>query len=291
MTTENYQHASGKSDSTLVNYNTVRAAELKLTYQAIDDQVSDTTNVKQLKKRFTLGSDDHLEQCLEFLHALDFIERPEVRVVRQINEDVFPSLSFEAKLLHHLRQQERPQDHLSRAQDVAFDKAPKTLDRELLVTYLKRDLDYINWNKTKVNMWYRLYQGVGAIDYIESRELVLSPSRALLYELLDAFQRIEGSNDFGEAVVWIEQNFMSVLTDRPGTAQLHQGTADTLQNLVNDGIVDVRGMADAQNEVTLPPTHSRPETPAIKEFTLNDLPAELTAGYRHPLEKFAEVAE
>jgi hypothetical protein len=138
-------------------------------------------------------------------------------------------------------------------------------------------------------MWYRLYEGVGVLTYIDSRELVLSPARALLYELLETFERTEDSNDFGEAVAWIEEYFMSVLADRPGTPQLHQGVADTLQNLLDDGVVDVRGMADAQNEVKLPSTHSRTEEPVIKEFHLHGLPASNKPSYRYPYDRFTEV--
>ncbi|MDT3433261.1 hypothetical protein [Haloarcula sp. 1CSR25-25] len=290
MTAENYRYADGKPEATLVNYTTVRPPELKLLYQALDTP-SGTVNLSSFRTQFTIGDDDHLNQCLNFMHALDFIERPEDRVIEPINRDVFPNLSFEAKLLHHLHQQERPQDHLAAIQGVAFDEAPKTLERDLLVTYLNRELDYINWNKTKVNMWYRLYEGIGAIDYIDSRELVLSPVQALLYELLETFEETENSNDFGEAVTWIEQYFMTVLSARPGTAQLHRGVTDTLQNLIDDGIVEVRGMADAKNEVQLPETHSRTEKPAIKEFSLNELPKAESAKYRYPLERFVEVAQ
>jgi hypothetical protein len=290
MTAEKYRYADNKPDAKLVNYNTVRAAELKLIHRALFESVSGTIKVSRLKREFTHGDVDHLEQCLKFLYALDFIERPEARLVEPINQDVFPSLSFEGKLLHHIKQQERPQDHLARAQDVAFEKAPRTLERDLLVTYLERDLDYINWNKTKVNMWYRLYQGIGVLTYIESRGLVLSPSRRLLYDLLETFNETEQSSDIGKAVTWLEGYFMRVLADRPGTPQLHQGVADTLQNLIDDGLIDVRGMADAQNEVKLPATHSRHEKPAVKEFSLNGLPSKERASYRYPLDQFTEVS-
>lgn len=290
MTAEHYRYADGKPDAQLVNYNTVRAAELKLVYRTLSESVSGTVNESTLRDALTHGDADHLEQCLRFLHAVDLIERPEARLVEPVNEDVFPSLSFEAKLLHHIRQQDRPQDHLARAQDVAFERAPRTLDRDLLVTYLKRDVDYINWNKTKVNMWYRLYEGIGVLGYVDSRELVLSPNRRLLYELLETFQETEQSNDFGEAVTWIERYFMTVLSDRPGTPQLHQGVADTLQNLVDDSILEVRGMADAQNEVKLPATHSRREEPVIKEYSLTGSPSGDRASYRYPLDQFTEVS-
>lgn len=290
MTADNYRYADVKPDATLVNYNTVRTPELKLIYKEITESVVGVVNFKHLEQKFTLGDKDHLEQCVRFLHALDFLERPEERVVEPINEDVFPEMTFETKLLHHLHQQERPQDHLARAQHIAFEKAPRTLERDLLVTYLKRDLDYINWNKTKVNMWYRLYQGIGVLTYIDSRELVLSPARALLYELLETFKRTENSNDFGKAVAWIEQHFMSVLAERPGTPQLHQGVTDTLQNLVDDDVINLRGMADAQDEIKLPTTHSRTEEPEIKEFTLRDRPADDAPSYRYPLDRFTEVS-
>ncbi|MFC4440492.1 MULTISPECIES: hypothetical protein [Natrialbaceae] len=247
--------------------------------------------MKSLRDAFVLDDDDHLERCLKFLHGIDLIERPEERVVERVNEDVFPELSFEARLLHHLHHQEQPQDHLARAQAIAFKNSPRTLDRELLVTYLKRDLEYINWNKTKVNMWYRLYEGIGALSFVDTRELVLSPSRTLLYELLETFHETEGSTDFGEAVAWIEEHFLSVRIDRPGTPRLHQGVTDTLQNLMDKDAIDVRGMADAQNEVILPSTHSHHEEPAIKEFELHGLPSNRTASTRYPLERFTEVSQ
>jgi len=291
MTAENYRYADGKPDATLVNYNTVRPPELKLVYNTLDESPIDMMEVKKLRKKFADENFDHLDQCIQFLHAVDFVERPEDRVIELINEDVFPDLPFEAKLLHHLRRQERPQDHLSRAQDIAFEKAPRSLERDLLVTYLKRDLDYINWNKTKVNMWYRMYEGIGVLTYIDSRELILSPSRALLYDLLEEFSQSEGSNDFGEAVAWIEEYFMTVLDSRPGTPQLHQGVTDTLQNLIDDEIIEIRGMADAQNEVKIPSTHSRTEEPRIKEFHLLDELSRNRASYQYPLNKFTEVVQ
>lgn len=290
MTAENYQYAESKPDATLINYNTVRAAELKRIHQTLSELAPGTVTVSKLKTQFAQGDADHLEQCLKFLNAIDLLERPESRLVEPINQDVFPSLSFEGKLLHHIKQQERPQDHLAGAQDVAFKKAPRTLDRDQLVLYLKRELDYINWNKTKINMWYRLYEGIGVLTYLDSRELVLSPNRRLLYDLLETFHETEQSNDFGEAIAWVENYFMTVLAKRPGTPHLHQGVTDTLQNLIDDGLVEVRGMADAQNEVKLPSTHSRHEEPAVKEFSLHGSSLGDQASYRYPLDELTEVS-
>ena len=291
MTAENYQYATGKPEAQLVNYNTVRPPELKLIYESLERGGTGPTNIKQLKNQFTLDDDEHLEQCLRFLHALDLLDRPEDRVVKLTNTDVFPELSFEARLLHHLHQQDRPQDHIARAQSIAFAKSPQTLERDQLVTDLKREVDYITWNTTKVNMLYRLFEGIGILDYIDSRELVLSPSRALLYELLETFHETENSTDFGEAIAWVEEYFMSVLVDRPGTARLHQGVTDTLQNLIDDDVITVRGMADAQNEIELPTTHSRHEEPVIKEFELNGLASEAVPSYQYPLDRFTEVTQ
>jgi hypothetical protein len=288
MTTADYHTADLKPTKTLVNYNTVRPAPLRCIYEALTATAAGTVSVDRLERRFAFDDPDHLDDCVQFLHAVDFLERPEDRVVTPINEAILPDASFEAKLAYHLSRQDRPQDHLARALDVAFDAAGRTVGRDLLETHLKRDLEYINWNSTKVNMWYRLYEGIGALGYVDSRGLVLSPSGALLYELLATFVETHDSTDFGEAVAWIDEWFLPMLSSRSGTARLHQGVTDTLQNLIDDDVVEVRGMADAQGEVVLPPSHSRREEPAIKEFRLSDPPTD-EARYRHPFDQFLEV--
>jgi len=293
--TATYETNEKKPQNDLVNYSTVRVPELRLIYRNLKTAAGGPMNVSTLKDAMVPSDDDgskddaHFEECLKFLRAIDLLERPEDRVVSLLNEDVYPDLSFELRLLYHLNRQEHPQDHIIEAQRVAFEFAPKTVERERLVTELNNEVGYINWNKTKINGWYHLLEGIGVLSYIDSRELVLSPRPALLYELLETFREEKNSTDFGAAVGWIEDEFLTVLTTRPGTPRLHQGVTDALQTLIDEDYVDVRGMSDASNEIVLPSTHSRNEEPSVAEFELHGWPKEPPASKRYPLDRFTEV--
>jgi len=284
----NYDSSSSKPETDLVNYNTVRVPELRLIYRTLDS-VGGFANVSTLRDMMTPDEDDPLDECLRYLRAADLIDREDERMVELVNEEVYPDLSFELRLLLHLNQQDYPQDHVTEAQRVAFAKAQKTLRRDQLEVELNGELDYIAWNEVKLNAWYRLLQGIGVLSFIDSRELVLSPRPILLYELFETFRDTENSTDFGEAVTWIEELFMSVLTTRPGTPRLHQGVTDTLQTLLDEGYVSVRGMSDATSEVLLPSTHSRNEEPAVAEFELHGWPTNPPASKRYPLDRFTGV--
>lgn len=285
---DEYQPNSSKPESDLVNYNTVRVPELRQIYRTLSN-AGGFANVSTL--RDTMAPDDkkHLEGCLRYLRAVDMVDREEDRVVELVNQDVYPDLSFEPRLLLHLNQQPHPQDHIVGAQQVAFEMAPRTLRRDQLEVELNSEVDYIAWNQTKLNAWYRLLQGIGVLSYISSRELVLSPRPALLYELLETFRDTENSTDFGEAIAWMEDHFMSVLTTRPGTPRLHQGVTDTLQTLLDEDLISTRGMSDATSEIVLPTTHSRNEEPAVTEFELHGWPTDPPASKRYPLDQFMEV--
>lgn len=285
---DEYQPNSGKPESDLVNYSTVRVPELRQIYRTLN-KAGGFANVSTLRDTMTPNDDNHLEECLRYLRAVDIVDREEDRVVELVNTDVFPDLSFEARLLLHLNQQPHPQDHIVAAQRIAFKKAPRTLRRDQLEVVLNSEVDYIAWNQTKLNAWYNLLQGIGVLSYIDSRELVLSPRPAILYELLETFRDTVNSTDFGEAIAWIEDNFMSVLTTRPGTPRLHQGVTDTLQTLLDDDHISVRGMSDATSEVVLPSTLSRNEEPAVTEFELHGWPSNPPASKRYPLDQFTEV--
>ncbi|SFT09657.1 hypothetical protein [Halostagnicola kamekurae] len=293
--TATYKTNDNKPKQDLVNYSTVRVPELRLIYRTLEAAGGESINVSTLKDAIVPSDDngskdaDHLGRCLKFLRAIDLLERPEDRMVSLLNKDVYPNLSFELRLLYHLNRQEHPQDHIVEAQRVAFEFASKTVERERLITEFNNEVEHINWNKTKINGWYHLLEGIGVLSYIDSRELVLSPRPALLYELLETFRDEENSTDFGAAVGWIEDKFLSVLTTRPGTPRLHQGVTDTLQTLMDEDYVDVRGMSDANNEVVLPSTHSRNEEPNVTKFELNDWPEEPPASKRYLLDRFTEV--
>lgn len=284
-----YESNQSKPEKDLVNYTTVRVPELRLIYSSLKAAGGGTMNTSTLEDSMVANDNAHLNECLKFLRAIDIIDRPEDRVVSLINEDVFPDLSFELRLLYHLNRQEHPQDHIIEAQRIAFEFAPKTVGRERLVTELNNEVGYINWNKTKINGWYHLLEGIGVLSYIDSRELVLSPRPALLYELLETYRDEENSTDFGGAVGWIEDNFLTVLTTRPGTPRLHQGVTDTLQILDDEDSVDVLGMSDATNEIVLPSTHSRNQEPSVTKFELHGWPKEPPASKRSLFDRFTEV--
>ncbi|MFC6975898.1 hypothetical protein ACFQL1_16315 [Halomicroarcula sp. GCM10025709] len=203
---------------------------------------------------------------------------------------MLPDISFELRLLLHINLQPYPQDHLRKAQDVAFDTASRTLQRDLLETNLKGEVDYINWNRTKINAWYRLMEGIGVLSFADSRELILSPRPVLLYKLLETFRDTENSTDFGAAIPWIEDHFMSALNTRPGTPRLHQGITDTLQVLIDEDLLSVRGMSDARHEIELPSTQSRQEEPTVTEFELHGWPNNPPASKRHLFDRFMEGA-
>jgi len=286
--TDSYDPNQNKPERDLVNYTTVRVPELRLIHRMLVSTGGGMTNVSTLREAMAPDDDAHLEQCLKFLRAVDVIERPEDRVIELLNQDVYPELSFEPRLLYHLNQQPHPQDHVVEAQQVAFELAPRTLKRERLEAELNGEIEHIAWNQTKLNGWYRLLRGIGVLSYLDSRELVLSPRPALLYELLETFRDTENSTDFGEAVAWIDDQFLTVLATRPGTPRLHQGVTDTLQTLLNEDYVTVRGMSDARNEVVLPSTHSRNEEPAVTEFELHGWPETPSASKRYRLDRFSE---
>lgn len=284
----NYDSSSSKPETDLVNYNTVRVPELRMIYRTLD-KAGGFAKISTLRDTLVPKDDNHLDECLRYLRAVDLIDREDDRVIELVNEEVYPDLSFEPRLLLHLNQQDHPQDHVTEAQRVAFSMAPKTLRRDQLEVELNSELDYIAWNETKLNAWYRLLEGIGVLSFIDSRELVLSPRPALLYELFETFSDTESSTDFSAAIAWIEENFMSVLTTRPGTQRLHQGVTDTLQTLLDEEYVSVRGMSDATSEVVLPSTHSRNEEPAVTEFKLHDWPTVPPASKRYPLDRFTEA--
>src|SRR6056297_2415553 len=128
--TATYETNDNKPQKDLVNYSTVRVPEVRLIYRNLKTAGGGPMNVSTLKDAMVPSDDsgskddDHLEGCLKFLRAIDLLERPEDRVVSLLNEDVYPHLSFELRLLYHLNRQEHPQDHIVEAQRVGFEFAP-----------------------------------------------------------------------------------------------------------------------------------------------------------------------
>lgn len=280
-----YQYASNKPDRTLINYNTVRAAELKAIHASL---VSDRP-VQNIISDFAHEKDENVRDCIDFLHALDFLERNDDRVVSPLNRDVFPDLSFEARLLHHLRQQQPPYDHLTRIQNVALETTEHSLTLDTLLPQVRGDLDEygFKWNETKLRMWRALTTQLGLVSQTESRGVILSPCRRLLYDLLDLHQQQEDTNDLFNALEWIETNFFDVFETTTGSPRVHPAISDLLQNMESEDVLEFRGMSDAKNEVTLPESVHHQTSRSANVYDLESMPN--TPAYQYPLTQYNQV--
>lgn len=286
-----YTKADNKPERDLINYNTVFGPDLR----AVETEISANTRMRTLISKFEREdvsvSNSHVKDVVGFLHVLDFVERPEDRVVDAINQNELAGAnvetSFEARLLYHLRQQDHPQDHFTRIHDVAISNSGKSTTREQLLTDLNRELDSYDfeWNEQKVKMWNRLFSNLGVISRTTEEGIILAPSRGLLYELLLLHAEIQESNDLNDALTWIENNFIKMYSSRAGTPTVHVAVAQVLENMEEDETVAFRGMADASNEVKLPASSTAGvESRLLKSYSINDKPTE-RAAYALPMDQ------
>ena len=286
-----YTKANDKPERDLINYNTVFGPDLR----AVETEISANTRMRTLVSKFERGdvsvSDSHIKDVVGFLHALDFVERPEDRIVDAINQDELVGAdidtSFETRLLYHLRQQDPPQDHFTRIHDVAISNSGKLTTREQLLTDLNRELDSYDfeWNEQKVKMWDRLFSNLGVISRTTEEGIILAPSRGLIHELLSLHAEIQESDDLNDALTWIENNFIKVYSSRAGTPTVHVAVAQVLENMEEDETVTFRGMADASNEVKLPASSTAGvESRLLKSYSINDKPTE-RAAYALPMDQ------
>lgn len=278
-----YQYAASKPDRLLINYNTVRAAELKATSETM---VSDRT-VESIVSDFARESDENIKNCIDFLNAIDLLERDgDDRVVSPLNRSVFPDLPFEARVLYHLRQQRYPSNHMTRIQNAALDMADRSVSLDVLLPEVKASLDEydFSWNDTKLRMWRSLSTQLGLISQTETRGVILSPCRRLLYDLLDLYEREEGTSDLYEALSWIETNFFDVFETETGSPRVHPAISDVLQNMESKGVLSVRGMSDASNEVTLPKSVHNQNSRSVSVYDLEPRPD--SSAYQYPLTQF-----
>jgi hypothetical protein len=285
-----YKEAHGKPSKDLINYNTVFGPDLREVEAQIGGNTKPETLLSKFEPEAETFSDSHVSNVVDFLHALDFIERPEDRVIEQINRNVITddesvNASFEVRLLYHLRQQTHPQDHLTRVHDVAINKEERTVSSEQLEANLNRELDSygFEWNNQKVTTWYRLFSNLGVIARTLEEGVILSPSRGLLYKLLSLHSKIENSDDLNDALVWVEDNFMKVYQSRSGTPTVHVAVAQVLENMEEEGAVEFRGMADASNEVKLPAGRSAGvDSRVLKSYSFEQTPSD-RAAYALPM--------
>lgn len=295
------RRATGTPDKILTGYGTVRSAELK----AIDEFLVEDTSLSGIIKRFGRPSPEsadgfeskHIEDCVKFMHSLDLIERSAQDVVKPLNRDEYPEISFEARLLHHIRSQHGDEYQLAEVHDLLMEYTStdkqhgyRRVAEEDLVTLLKEESRYdIQWRSEKTSMWANLLGPVGAISYsTEHDEIVTSPTRALLHELLSYHQtNREDPEGILPALEWIHEEFVPVFHDLSGSPRLHIGVADTLDNMVDDGVLDFVGMTDVTQTVRLPYRIDDTEEPA--RFKIDDAPDR--PSYWYPLERSERKVE
>lgn len=290
-----YEYNTSKPEKILTGYGTVRGAELKLIYSAIDPE----TPVSQIENRFGRPSSsgpetDHIDNCLRFLRTIDMIEQIEEKLLDPMNQSIFPELnpSFEPKLLYHTRQQTGKQSHLAAIHEVAIQEissetghyGSRRVTVDELEIEVERATDYdLEWREEKILMWANLFAPLGAISYSsEYDEILLSPSRAMLHELLSHHQRHRTSGDsILSALKWINQDFFPVFSRTGGQPAVHAGIADVLESLVEDGALTLTGMSDRSEVVDLPRSIDDSQKPA--DYAIETTPDR--PSYWYPLER------
>lgn len=276
-----YTYATGKSDRDLASYQGVRGAEIK----AIGTTVRESTPVSQVHNDFVRPAEDatsdSVDNTLTFLQAIDFIDRPEERIVEPVDDQPFADLPFELRALYHLSQQKSPQDHFARIYDVVVAADVLRYDKSDLKEDLERELDEysFDWTIQKVQTWYNIVAQLGLIDVHDNQEILTSPEPPLMYDLLDRFQHEEGSNSVREALEWIEEHFFPCFTDRGGHPLVHAGLSETVLTMLGHGVLELQAPSDAQYEVRIPAA----DADRVSRFELGERPERLV--YTYPLER------
>ena len=284
MTKHGYTYANGKSTKDLASYQGVRGAEVK----AIATDLQGSTPISQVHRDFVRPADNSntnsVDDTIQFLHAIDIIEKPSERVIKPIDDQPFSTYPFEIRVLHHLKQQQDAQDHFARIQEIMIDKEK---DKELRLYdkgNLKEDLereadDYpFDWTVQKVEMWYNLMAPMGLISIKDNQEVGTSPCPALIYDLLEGFEREEGSNSLREALDWIEEHFFACYSSRGGVPRVYLGLSDTMKTMIDDDVLTLKAPSDATYQVKVPAT----KADQVSRFELSEQPDK--PAYRYPLE-------
>ena len=281
-----YQSAVSKPERTLINYTTVRAAELKEIYNSL---ISDRT-VQNIFSDFAHDKDDNVRNCINFLHGVDLIERDgDDRVISPLNNELFPNMSFEPRLLYHVRQQPYPSNHLTRIQNIALETADRSVTLDVLLPKIKDSLSEYDfkWNKKKLEMWRTFSTQLGLVSQTKTRDVILSPCRRLLYELFEHHTRQEDTKDLYNTLSWIEENFFNVFDTTTGTPRVHPAISDVLQNMEAENVLKFRGLSDAKSEVTLPESVHTQNSRSVAEYELHPMPD--SPKYQYPLTQFNQV--
>lgn len=290
-----YERNTSKPEKLLTGYGTVRGAELKSIYTDIEPM----TPLSQIEKRFgrphSSGLEtDHIDNCLRFLRALDMMEQTGQDVLNPMNEDLFPEFetTFELRLLYHIGQQRGKQSHLAAIHEVAIQElladvghyGVRRVSVDDLVIEVDRKTEYdLEWREEKILMWANLLAPLGGISFSsDNDEILLSPSRVMLHELLSYHHRHRANGDsILAALEWINRDFFPVFSRTGGRPAVHVGIADVLENLVADSVLSLTGMSDRSEVVDLPMSIDNNQTPA--DYTIESAPDR--PSYWYPLER------
>lgn len=280
----NYTYADGKSDRFLTSYQGVRGADIR----AIAKTIREATSLSQIHSDFVRpagGPTDEpnsnsVDNTLDFLEAIDFIERPSERTLEPIDGQPFENQPFEIRVLHHTQQQEAPQDHFARIQTAVAEADTRFYDKADLKEDLERDHNEFpfDWTIQKVEAWYNLTAPLGLISVRNNQEVLSSPVPRLVYDLLELFESNEDSSNIREALDWIEEHFFNCYASRGGHPRVHKGLSDTIKTMIEDDVLELAGPSDATKEIEVPSLKAN----RVSQFTLAECPDK--PAYHYPLQ-------
>lgn len=292
-----------KPTALLTGYTTVRGAELKELDKMIAEQGGDVP-VSGFEDRFgrpelngnggkTLNT-DHVDECLKFLQAVDFVEISAQSLISYYNGQAFSDLSFEARLLYHVRQQTARRRHFTYISEVLTGLDARRVPLERLLEEIQdddRESFDLSWNVEKLRMWANLFDPLGAISYVSDgneREIVASPSRALLAELITWYaDHVSDGTSAAELLEWLDETFSPVFVERAGTPRLSIAVADTLRTMVDDGALRIVRESDTQSGVELPEAGGT--TRIVSKLIFEETPD--SAAYHYPLARTTRGAD
>lgn len=280
-----YDYNDDKPEKLLTGYSTVRGAELKEIYRVLAGQGDvPRSAIEERFARPSATSHDrettHVDNCLKFLQAVDMVEVSAQDVVSPMNRGVYSDIeAFEPRLLHHIRQQQGEQYHLSYIFDVAIAQDRRRIPEEELLEEVIGDDSRsfaLDWRAEKIRMWANLVDHLGAISYLnrgEPNEVLIAPTYSLLTDLLSWYQQNgEDPNRFVRALEWIDEEFFPLFSSRRGaTPTVSIGVADVLNDLESDGVLSLRAMSDTEDVVELPRSN-REENLNVATFEVDEVP-------------------
>jgi len=277
-----FDHNTDKSEKYLINYTTVRPMELKVLYEAISGE----TPVDQLTRFFGHPHEvdhDHIDTSVQFLEAIDMISRSPQDVLTKVNENVVgEELSFEVRMLLHLMQQPAPYNQLIETIRAGLTAADDVnISTEALKEAANRRDLAVRINDEKIRMWARFFEALGVINVDQDDEVYFLPMRRLVYDLFALAADQGADSDFVEAVGWIHETAMPIITETEGTVQVHRGTALVLRGLEAEGVVEFEAMGDRDRYIGLPEAEKSVGKPT--EFALRSLPSDDVAS-AYPME-------